>query len=222
MKNKKTTFICLLVTGLSIIFMNAAIANKPDLKVKITAEISSIKVKHHGKNITIQRNQNPNNRIVEALSLTSRACPPHCIQPIKIKGVETIGELELLSYLKKVSNGASSILVIDTRSSAMAAQGTIPGSININGNRLIASRGANSIEIEEILTQQFGAQENSGTWNFKHAKTLVLYCYGIWCGQAPLTINALISLGYPKHKLKWYRGGMQAWESLGLTTVRTK
>jgi hypothetical protein len=26
-------------------------------------------------------------------------------------------------------------------------------------------------------------------------------------------------LGYPAHKLKWYRGGMQAWMMLGLTTV---
>jgi hypothetical protein len=29
----------------------------------------------------------------------------------------------------------------------------------------------------------------------------------------------LLALGYPAHKLKWYRGGMQSWKSLGLTTV---
>jgi hypothetical protein len=28
------------------------------------------------------------------------------------------------------------------------------------------------------------------------------------------------SVGYPAHKLFWYRGGMQDWENLGLTTVR--
>jgi hypothetical protein len=29
----------------------------------------------------------------------------------------------------------------------------------------------------------------------------------------------LLALGYPAHKIKWYRGGMQSWKSLGLTTV---
>jgi rhodanese-related sulfurtransferase len=27
-------------------------------------------------------------------------------------------------------------------------------------------------------------------------------------------------MGYPAHKIHWYRGGMQAWHSLGLTTVK--
>jgi hypothetical protein len=26
--------------------------------------------------------------------------------------------------------------------------------------------------------------------------------------------------GYPANKIKWYRGGMQDWEILGLTTVK--
>ena len=34
--------------------------------------------------------------------------------------------------------------------------------------------------------------------------------------------DAMIALGYPAHKLKWYRGGMQDWKSLGLTTVPWK
>ena len=28
------------------------------------------------------------------------------------------------------------------------------------------------------------------------------------------------SVGYPAHKLSWYRGGMQDWENPGLTTVK--
>ncbi|MDH3889000.1 MAG: rhodanese-like domain-containing protein, partial [Gammaproteobacteria bacterium] len=27
---------------------------------------------------------------------------------------------------------------------------------------------------------------------------------------------------YPSHKIKWYRGGMQDWEILGLSTVKGK
>jgi hypothetical protein len=30
----------------------------------------------------------------------------------------------------------------------------------------------------------------------------------------------LLGFGYPAHKIKWYRGGMQNWEILGLTTVK--
>jgi hypothetical protein len=32
-------------------------------------------------------------------------------------------------------------------------------------------------------------------------------------------IRKLIALGYPPELLKYYRGGMQAWRSVGLTTV---
>lgn len=219
-KNKAQTAARLLLSSILVIFMNSVIAAEAKLKVNITPELATVNVKHRDKTVTIKRKQNPDNRIVDALSLTSRACPPHCLQPIKFKGVETIGELELINYLEKISNGDSSILVIDTRSSKMAAEATIPGSINIHGDKLIENRGANPIEIEDILTQQFGVRDNMGTWNFKQAKTLVLYCYGIWCGQATRTLDALVSIGYPKYKLKWYRGGLQAWESVGLTTIR--
>jgi rhodanese-related sulfurtransferase len=47
----------------------------------------------------------------------------------------------------------------------------------------------------------------------------LLWCNGPWCGQSPRAIRALISLGYPAEKLYYYRGGMQMWQSLGLTTV---
>jgi rhodanese-related sulfurtransferase len=40
--------------------------------------------------------------------------------------------------------------------------------------------------------------------------------------QGPRTLRALLKLGYPAAKLKWYRGGIQAWESVGLTTVRNE
>ena len=57
-------------------------------------------------------------------------------------------------------------------------------------------------------------------FSFKRAKTLVFFCNGPWCGQSPTNIRVLLKHGYPPHKLKYYRGGMQMWESLGLTTIK--
>ena len=86
------------------------------LSVQISKEISSVDVIHNGKPVTIQRNQSSTNLINPDYAITSRKCPPFCIQPGQItEGVETIGELELLDYLKRSSNGEKDILVIDSR-----------------------------------------------------------------------------------------------------------
>ena len=216
----KKIFICLSIVGF-VSFNTSSVAGDSKLDIMITPELGWVDVLHGGKKVRIQRNQNPKNQIEGDLTLTSRQCPPHCIQPIKIKGIETVGELEVLEFLHRNKKGDDSVLVVDTRAERFAALGTIPGSVNIFGDKLIAERGANPIEIEEIMTGQFGVNGHDGDWNFANAKTLVLYCYGVWCGQASRTIASLVKLGYPKRKLKWYRGGMQSWESLGLTTKRS-
>jgi len=51
-------------------------------------------------------------------------------------GVETIGELELIDYLKLVSGGDDSVMVIDSRVEQELKQGTIPGSVNVPYPRL--------------------------------------------------------------------------------------
>lgn len=198
----------------------AVSAADPAMKVGITRDFGSFQVLHKGNGITVQRNQNPANRIADYLSLTSRECPPHCVQPIKLEGIETLGELEVIGYLRRIAAGDDSVLVVDTRSGTDVAKGTIPGSINVFGNQLIPELGANPIRVEEILTATFGVGGDGDDLDFSTARTLVLFCYGIWCGQGPRTAHALIDLGYPKDKIKWYRGGMQDWESVGLTTVR--
>ncbi|MGD9409318.1 MAG: rhodanese-like domain-containing protein, partial [Thiohalocapsa sp.] len=40
------------------------------------------------------------------------------------------------------------------------------------------------------------------------------------CPQSTANLQTLANMGYPVHKLKWYRGGMQDWVSVGLTTVK--
>lgn len=189
--------------------------------VAISEDIVFVDVMHNGKPVRIQRNQDSGNTINPAYALTSRKCPPFCIQPARLaKGVDTIGELEMIEYLQQVSNGDNSVLVIDSRTPDWVQKGTIPGSVNIPWTELKPGAGADPFSIAEILEQRFGAISLEGLWDFTNAKTLVLFCNGMWCGQSPTNIKTLLRFGYPPHKLKWYRGGMQDWESLGLTVTR--
>ncbi|MCG8379688.1 MAG: rhodanese-like domain-containing protein [Proteobacteria bacterium] len=207
---------------LILLFTNFSILASADTtQVKITDDVVSVKVLHNGNPVTIKRNQSLDNKINPDYAITSRKCPPFCIQPGNIaEGVETIAELELLEYLKRKSNGDNSILVIDSRTPDWVRKGTIPGSVNIPWTLLKPESGADPFDIAEILEQKFGAISIEGLWDFSVARTLVLFCNGPWCGQSPSNIKTLLRFGYPANKLKWYRGGMQSWESLGLTVVR--
>ena len=190
-------------------------------EVNITPEIESITVKHGDKQMQIMRNQNQKNTVNPAFAKTSRKCPPFCIQPMNLApGVETIAELEMLDYLKRMSEGDDSIVVVDSRTPDWVAKGTIPGAINIPWTSLDPARGADPISIGEILEGTFNALNLEGLWNFRQARTVVMFCNGMWCGQSPNNIRNLLGFGYPADKIKWYRGGMQSWEILGLTTAK--
>ena len=188
--------------------------------VGITPDLSSVKVMHKGQLVTIERNQDNKNTIEADYALTSRPCPPFCIRPIKLApGVETIGELEIIDYLLAAGKPESNILVIDSRTPDWVAKGTIPGSVNIPWT-LLKEDTSDPITIAEILETRFGAVNEDVFWNFSEAKTLVLFCNGMWCGQSPRNIQTLLKYGYPADRIKWYRGGMQNWQALGLTTVK--
>lgn len=192
------------------------------LDVQITPDLASVDVMHNGKKVTIMRNQDTTNTINEDYAKTSRKCPPFCIKPMQIaEGVETLGELEVIHYLKMKSDGDDSILVIDSRTPDWVQKGTIPGSINLPWTKLDIESGADPFSIADILQKQFGVIEQEGLWNFSKARTLVLFCNGMWCGQSPRNIEVLLQFGYPAEKIKWYRGGMQNWEALGLATVKS-
>ena len=108
-----------------------------DVKVKITPDIASVDVMHNGKKITIQRNQNNKNTVDPRFAKTSRNCPPFCINPMVLApGVDTLGEVEVLDYLKRMSDGDSSILVVDSRTPNWVKAGTIPGAKNIPWTKL--------------------------------------------------------------------------------------
>jgi len=204
----------------SQLFGGVATAADQDGKVGITSTLKKFEGEVNGQPVVIQRNQNPRNTIRPSFAKTSRPCPPFCVQPMHLApGVETIGELEVIDYVRRMSEGDDSILLIDSRTPDWVRKGTIPGAINIPWTRLNPARGADPISISELLTGQFGATDLEGLWDFSDAKTLVLFCDGAWCGQSPNNIKNLLRFGYPANKIKWYRGGMQAWEMLGLSTA---
>ena len=192
----------------------------PVLAVNISAALASVDVMHEGRMVTIMRNQDQENTINPEYALTSRKCPPFCIQPSELApGVKTVAELEVLHFLKAISDGDASVLVIDSRTPAWVAKGVIPGTLNIPWDSLEIGKSDPAV-VQEILENQLGVKRLGDRWNFDRARTLVLFCNGSWCGQSPTTIKGLLKIGYPAHKILWYRGGMQDWESLGLTTLR--
>ncbi|CAC9579306.1 hypothetical protein [uncultured Gammaproteobacteria bacterium] len=203
------------VASVALLASTAVTANKP---VGITKGVMSI--------AGISRNQNNKATINPVFAKTSRPCPPFCIQPTNPfapAAVDTVSELDVLYALRDISRGDKSKMVIDARTPVWTTAkkgGTIKGAVNISYKKLNAKAIAKDPDaVMEILTKRFGVTEQDGIFNFSKAKTLYLFCNGLWCGQSPAAIRALLSLGYPEHKLKYYRSGMNAWHSLGLSTV---
>lgn len=206
---------------LTVVLGLPALAAAEDLAVGITPDMSRLDGTVNGRAIVIVRDQNQKATVDPAFAKTSRKCPPFCIQPSHAAaGIDTIGELEVIDYVRRMAEGDSNVMLIDSRTSDWVAKGTIPGAVNIPWTKLNPAKGASPIDIADILSTRFGAQETEGLWDFSNAKTLVLFCNGMWCGQSPNNIKSLLRFGYPADKIKWYRGGMQDWAILGLSTVK--
>jgi rhodanese-related sulfurtransferase len=207
------------------------------LEVKIAQDKPYTVVNHGNEMIKVQRIQDTSHTIDGSFAKTSRPCPPFCVNPLNIgEGVATVAELEVIKFMETALHSGDGVM-IDSRTPSWHEKGTIPGSVNIPFT--VFEKPANDQELAEVL-ERLGARERSDvnvvvrslekvglfdgsqktdTWDFSDAKQLLLWCNGPWCGQSPRAIRALVSLGYPAEKLYYYRGGMQMWQSLGLTTV---
>lgn len=212
------------LAGIGLIgLLLASAAWAKDKPVGITAEQPWADVVHQGRIVRIERASDNYNQIDPDYALTSRPCPPYCIQPMQIApGVETVGELEMIDALKRIGRRDDGVLVVDSRDAEwLERSGMIPGAVHVPWTHLHPAH-TDSDAIAATLQLLFGAARSGPLWNFENAKTLLLYCNGPWCGQSPTNLKHLLLLGYPAHKLKWYRGGMQSWKSLGLTTAPYK
>ena len=138
------------------------------------------------------------------------------ISPIKIAdGIDTYGELEVIEFIKN-STKDENLMLIDARLSQWYEKGTIPSATNISYKRFDKTK--YPTEFEDTL-EELGVEIEEGKYNFNDAKTLLLFCNGIWCPQSSWAIQNLLKIGYPQEKLKWYRGGMYSWTMLNLTII---
>jgi len=203
------------IWGLAVLFAIASPrAAAQELKVGITEQLGHLDVVHEGRSVRIQRIQDTNHRLADSWARTSRPCPPACIQPMVVaEGVATVGELELLDFLATKARSGGGWLV-DARAPEAYRGETIPGAVNLPFSVVRPD----NPHLDEVL-QALGARRRGARWDFDAAKTLTLFCAGAWSDQAPRAAKVLLALGYPAGKMRYYRGGLQAWRSLGLTTV---
>jgi rhodanese-related sulfurtransferase len=188
------------------------------LKVNITKDIPFVDVDINGENIKIQRIQDTKHKLKNSYTKTSRPTPPFNIQPFTpIKGVKTVTELDVIEFIKD-DLSENSALLIDARMPKWYNHSTIPGALNIPFT-IFSNKDAHIIEqIFEI----FDITKTEDGWDFSDAQTLLIFDNGPWCQQAVMALKQLIKLGYPKERLLYYRGGMQYWQIVGLTTIKPK
>ncbi len=204
-----------LACSIAALSSSSLMAEGNDKFVAISSGVKSIEMNLNDEKFTLMRNQKAGNIISELYNTTNRGTPqPMIIAP----GVETLGELEFIELMKKAQTD-DNIAIIDSRKPGWFARLRIPGAVNVPFTNFNEKDTA-----IEMMEDEMGVEvKDNGELDFTNAKTIALYCNGYWCGQTPGMVKkakfALLKMGYPAEKIKYYRGGMQAWTSLGFTVV---
>jgi rhodanese-related sulfurtransferase len=203
---------------LAVTLLSLALLNIPvnAVEVNITEGLPYVDVDVNGESVRIERIQDLNHKLTNSYTKTSRPAPPFSIQPFQpIKDIETVSELDVINFIKDEVNNNKGIL-LDARMPKWHNAGTILGAINVPFSILASNK-----FIDQIFGL-FGATKDGGNWNFAKAQTLLVFDNGPWCQQGVHAMKNLLKLGYPKSKIRYYRGGMQYWQILGLTTFTPK
>jgi len=203
---KSATVMCLCA-------MVATVAQAQDVRITTFKKSSTFSL--NGEAFTVIRNPDVNAVITGDFARTSRPCPTDCIQPmVAATGVATLAELEVLAFLENtVTEGRG--LLVDARTPENYSTGAIPGSVNIPTLTLSAEN-----RFRADILRALGATDRAdGTLDFTNAMDLTFYSGGSWSADAPRAITQMIEAGYPPSKLFYYRGGMQAWLSVGLSIL---
>ena len=197
----------------SFLLLSLLILPLSAVEVNIEEGVPYVDVKINGKTIRIERIQDTSHKLNNSYTRTSRPTPPFNIQPYEpIKGIKTIGELCLIKFLQDEVKSNKGML-IDARMPKWYKAGSIPHAFNIPFPILTAKN------FNGKIAQIFGVKKENGSWNFDNAQKILIYDNGPWCQQGVHAMKNLVKIGYPKSKILYYRGGMQYWQILGLTTI---
>ncbi len=111
------------------------------------------------------------------------------IQPHSpVAGIQTVGELEVIDL---VNDGAQ---LIDTRVADSRSGHTLPGA-------------------------RFVPHDEIGEWTPPDDGSVqILFCNGPQCGQTPDALRTIARNGMPLDRIRYYRGGLHDWITLGLPT----
>jgi len=200
------------LTLLAILSFTMLFAGSYD-KVKITPDISYIYVYHKGKAVKVHRIQDTKHKLTGEFAKLYH--PGKDIQSIKMdKNIRTIGEVELLSFMRKKVNKKLGIL-IDVRPKVSYAKESIPSAVNIP-----LRVKDDKVKFGKILNI-FGAKRNADkSLETSNALDIAVYCDGLWSSKSSEFVRALLEAGYPAEHILYYRGGFQMWKILGFTTVQ--
>lgn len=179
-----------LIAGLALLALMGAPAQAEDL-LKLGGDETRITIETEDGAVDITRKK------------TGAALIGGVLQPmVPVPGVTPVGELEVLDALK-----SGSAKVVDMRTLDWRTQATIPGSLHIP-----------YVEVAMRL-DELGCSGEEGKWDCSNADNIIAFCNGPACGQSPIAIKAMAREGFPPEKIFYYRGGMQDWIVLGLTTA---
>jgi len=220
-----------------VFFMILNILSSNDISLQFTGvRTDYINSKGEKKQITIEREIDPecmdihiSNDVFWKAKYASEKVPKACkstfvtsagkvIFPMQIhKDIETYGEVEVMAFIKEIQHD-DTMLFIDTRDEEWYIYRTIPGAMNIHYVYIMKPEVFE--EEYKASLEKLGIIGTKKPFDFSQAKTILLFCNGAWCSQSPNMVKALLALGYPPEKIKWYRGGMDDWLGLSMTTTR--
>jgi len=150
------------------------------------------------------------------VSRQSEDCTGICIAPLlAVEGIETVAEFDVITFIAETV-AAGGGLLIDSRPLDARDAGAIAASISVPTELLDA---ANPFRNDILVAM--GAREFEGTLNFADAMPLMVYDNGPLANDAARSVSLLVEAGYPREKIKYYRGGLQVWTALGLSIEET-
>ncbi|CAA6803005.1 MAG: Rhodanese domain-containing protein [uncultured Sulfurovum sp.] len=206
----------------------------------------------HNKTILIERDSSPlcNDELIRPNALfgdefAGRRVPTLCkktfvtkigvLQPISIgKGIQTVGELEVLLHIKNAQENPNDYILLDARAVQWFDQMRIPTAVNLPFNKINYVEDKNEDDFDSMDEYKVYLEQVKKIFNllnivetdkgldFTKAKSVLVYCNGSWCSQSPHAVYKLINMGYPKEKILWYRGGLQDWLIYDYTVTKGK